>query len=128
MALGLSTYMADKFLDAFGNAVDFSAAAVFVKLHVGDPGAAGTANAAAETTRKAASFGPASGGAISNDAEVVWTNIAGSQDATHFSLWDAATSGNFLVSGTITANPYSAGDTYTIPAGDLDVTFTALAA
>jgi hypothetical protein len=42
-------------------------------------------------------------------------------------LWDASTAGNFLGSGTITANAYLAGDTYVIPAGDLDISLTAAA-
>jgi hypothetical protein len=44
MATGLSAYLANKFLDAVGNATAYSASNVYVKLHIGDPGAAGTAN------------------------------------------------------------------------------------
>ena len=124
MPTGPSAYLLDKWLAAMGNNTSFAVAQVWVKLHVGDPGASGTANAATETTRKSVSFGAASGGAISNDAAITWTDIAGSGDATHFSLWDAASAGNYLGSGTITANAYSAGDTVTIPAGDLDITMT----
>ena len=115
MATGLSSYLANKFLDAVGNATAYSAANVYVKLHVGDPGAEGTANAATETTRKEVTFASASSGSIASDAAVTWTNIAGSQDATYFTAWDNASAGNFLFSGTITGNAYVAGDTYTIP-------------
>lgn len=124
MATGISSYLADKWFDALCNATSFSVAQVYIQLHIGDPGAAGTSNTATETTRKSVSFGASSGGAISNDVAVTWTSIAGSQDATHFSLWDNTTSGNFLGSGTITANAYTAGDTYTIPVGDLDLSLT----
>lgn len=124
MATGIGSYLADKWLDALGNASSFSVTTVYIKLHVGDPGAAGTSNAATETTRKSVSFGAASGGLMSNDADITWTNISGSQDATHFTLWDDPTAGNFLGSGTITANAYTAGDTYTIPTGDLDLSLT----
>lgn len=127
MTVGMSTYLANAWLDALGNASSFSVASVYIKLHVGDPGAAGTANPATETTRKAVSFGAAASGAISNDTDIVWTSISGSEDATHFSLWDNSTAGNFLGSGTITANAYTAGDTYTIPAGDLDLGLTVAA-
>jgi hypothetical protein len=96
----------------------------YVKLHVGDPGAAGTANPAVETTRKAISFGVSTTGALASDADISWTNIAGSEDATHFTVWDSLTVGNFLFSGTITANPYTAGDTYTISSGNLTVSLT----
>jgi hypothetical protein len=124
MATGLSSYLANKFLDAVGNATAYSAANVYVKLHTGDPGANGTANAATETTRKEVTFAAASGGAITSDAAVTWTNIAGSEDASYFTAWDNASAGNFLFSGTITGNAYTAGDTYTIPSGQLSASLT----
>ena len=124
MATGLSSYLANKFLDAVGNATAYSAANVYVKLHTGDPGANGTANAATETTRKEVTFAAASGGTIASDAAVTWTNIAGSEDASYFTAWDNASAGNFLFSGTITGNAYTAGDTYTIPSGSLTASLT----
>jgi len=124
MAHGLSAYLCNAFLDALGNATSFSVAVPYIKLHTGDPGAAGTANPATETTRKSVSFGAASAGAITSDADISWTNISGSQDATHFTAWDSLTAGNFLFSGTITANPYTAGDTYTITSGNLSASLT----
>jgi len=124
MATGVSSYLANAWLDAVGNATSFSVATVYVKLHVGDPGANGTSNAATETTRKAASFSAASSGSIASDAAITWTNIAGSQDATHFTAWDNISAGNFLFSGTITANAYTAGDTFTISSGALTVSLT----
>jgi len=124
MATGISAYLANAWLDALGNATSFSVTTAYVKLHVGDPGANGTSNAATETTRKSVSFAAASNGALASDADVSWTNIAGSQDATHFTAWDNETAGNFLFSGTITGNAYTAGDTYTISSGALTVSLT----
>lgn len=124
MATGISAYSANALFDALFNATSFSVATPYIKLHTGEPGSAGTSNAATETTRKAVSCSAASAGAITSDADIVWTSISGSQDATHFSLWDHVSAGNFLGSGTITANAYTAGDTYTIPAGDLDLSLT----
>jgi len=124
MAAGISDYLANELLDAVGNNGSFAVATVYDQLHVGDPSSNGTANPATETTRKAASFGAASGGVLTSDAAVSWTNIAGSEDATFFTAWDAETAGNFLFSGTITANAYSAGDTFTIPSGSLTVSLT----
>ena len=124
MATGLSSYTADKFLDALGNATAFSVADVYIKLHVGDPGANGTGNPATETTRQVVTFAAASAGSIASDAAATWTNIAGSQDATHFTAWDNLTAGNFLFSGTITSNPYTAGDTVTIASGALTASLT----
>jgi hypothetical protein len=124
MATGISNYLANKWLDALGNATAFSVTTAYIKLHVGDPGSAATSNPATEITRKSASFAAAATGNIASDADISWTNIAGSEDATHFSAWDNLTAGNFLFSGTITGNPYTAGDTYTIASGALNVSLT----
>ena len=124
MAHGIGAYLGNAWLNALGNNTSFAVAQVYVKLHVGDPGAAGTANPATETTRKAVSFGAASAGVLTSDDDVTWTNIAGSEDANHFTAWDSLTTGNFLFSGTITANPYDAGDTYTIASSNLTASLT----
>jgi hypothetical protein len=124
MATGLSSYLANAFLDALGNNTSFAVTTVYVKLHTGDPGVNGTSNAATETTRKSVSFSAASSGSLSSDADITWTNIAGSQDATFFSAWDNASAGNFLFSGSISGNAYTAGDTYVIPSGSLTVSLT----
>jgi len=124
MATGVSAYLANSWLDAVGNNTSYAVTQVYVKLHVGDPGANGTSNAATETTRKAASFAAASSGSLASDADISWTNIAGSQDATHFTAWDNVSAGNFLFSGTVTANAYTAGDTFTIASGSLTVSLT----
>lgn len=124
MATGISSYLGNAWLDALGNNTSFVVGQVYVKLHTADPGASGTASPATETTRKAVSFGAASAGALASDSDVSWTNIAGSQDANHFTAWDNLTAGNFLFSGSITANPYTAGDTYTISSGNLTVSLT----
>ena len=124
MATGISSYLADELLDAVGNNSSFAVGAVYVKLHTGDPGANGTGNPATETTRKAASFGASSAGTLTSDADITWTNIAGSQDATFFTAWDNLSAGNFLFSGSINGNAYTAGDTYVIPSGSLTVSLT----
>lgn len=126
MAVGMSSYLAGKFLDSAFNATSFSVTTPYVKLHTGDPGASGTSNAAGNTTRKSVSFGAVSSGAIANDVAVSWSSgeVTTTEDYTHFSLWDASTSGNYLGSGTITANAVTAGDTFTIPVGDLDISLS----
>lgn len=96
----------------------------WVKLHVGAPGSAGTSNPATETTRKQATWASASGGASSNTGALTWTSVAGTEDYTHFTVWTASSAGTFGFSGTVTANAVVTGDTFTIPAGDLDVSLT----
>lgn len=115
MAEGFSTAAANAALDTH------LAIYTWIKLHVGAPGAAGTANAATETTRKQAAWASASSAASSNTGALIWTNVAGSEDYTHFTAWTASTNGTFGFSGTITANAVTAADTFTVPIGDLDV-------
>lgn len=125
MATGLSAATANSLLDALGNATNYTAPSAFwLKLHTGDPGSAGTSNAATETTRKQVSFGAASGGTMSNDAAVTWTSVSGSEDFTHWSAWSASSGGTFLCSGTITANAVTTGDTFEIPVADIDLSFS----
>lgn len=122
---GLSAAYANKFLDFIGNATSAGTAptTVYIQLHTADPGSAGTANIAGNATRKAVSFGAASGGAIASDADITWTTgeVDTSEDYTHWTLWDAASSGNFIISGTVTANAVTSGDEFTIPSGDVDI-------
>jgi hypothetical protein len=128
MALGLSAAVANDVLDGIGNNGSISTlpiATCYIQLHTADPGASGTTAVAGNATRKSISFGAASGGAMSNDAAVSWTSgeVDTSEDYSHFSLWDAATNGNFIASGTVTANAVTSGDEFTIPTGDLDLSF-----
>jgi len=125
MATGLAAATCASVLDAICNATSYSVAEVWIKLHVGDPGAAGTSNAATETTRKQASFSAASSGAITSDGALTWTNVAGTEDFTHYTAWTASSGGTFLFSGTVTANAVTAGDTFVVASGDLDLTLTA---
>lgn len=129
MAVGLSSTVANAILNALCRSTAWTEPdAVWIKLHIGDPGSAGTSNPATETDRIQATFGTnASGGAISNTAVLTWTAVAASEDYTHYSAWDASTSGNFLFSGTMTANAVTANDDFEIPIGDLDVTLTPVA-
>lgn len=96
----------------------------WVKLHVGAPGAAGTANPATETTRKQVTWSTASGGAITSTNALTWTAVAGSEDYTHYTVWTASTAGTFGWSGTVTANAVTTGDTFTLPIGDVDCSVT----
>lgn len=116
MTVGFSVAAANTHLDTQGSTYSW------IKLHVGDPGAAGTANPATETTRKQATWGSAAAAAKTTTADLTWTSVAGTEDYTHYSMWTASTAGSFGGSGTVTANAVTTADTFTIPAGDLDVT------
>ena len=116
MAVGLSTTAANALLTSLAGSY------TWVQLHTADPGANGTTAVAVETDRVQVTWSAPSNGAMSNSAQLQWTAVAGSEDYTHFSVWTASSAGTFGFSGTVTANAVTTGDTFTIPAGDLDVT------
>lgn len=130
MAVGVASAIANSILDAYCRNVAWTQPPAFwVKLHIGDPGSAGTSNAAGETTRKQATFSAASGGAITTSGALTWTNVSTSETYSHVSFWDASTAGTFLGSDALeTSRAVTAGDTFTIAAGDLDLSITPIAA
>jgi hypothetical protein len=125
MAVGFSAAEAEKIIKTGSNVALNS---TWLKLHVGDPGAAGTANAAAETTRKQITLGTYTAGTVANTVALTWTSITGSEDPTHFSLWSASTAGTFYFSGTITSAAYVAGNTFEIGIGGLTLSLSGVAA
>ena len=116
----------NKMLQAWcGNATYTANAAVWVKLHLGDPGSAGTSSPAANTTRKVATFAAAASGAITNNAELDWPTVSTSESYTYISCWTASSGGTFIGSDQLpTTAVMSAGDDFTIPVGDLDISVT----
>lgn len=125
--MSISDYAENKLLDAVFNATTtgggLPTANVWVKLHIGDPGEAGTANAAGETTRQQVSMAAAASGATTNDADLTWTSVSTGETYSHISIWDASTAGNCLWTGALSASKtVNVGDNFTIPTGDLDVT------
>lgn len=121
--MSVSDYAENKILDATLRNVSFAVAAVYVKLHIGDPGEAGTANAAGNTTRQAATFAAASGGVATSNADITWTNVSTTETYSYASLWDASTAGNCLWTGPLSAaKAVILGDTFSILSGNLTVT------
>lgn len=130
MARGISAAQANSILDAVARGVDYPGnAAVWVKLHIGDPGAAGAGNVAGNTTRQQATFAASASGANASNADVVWTNVSTAETYSDVSYWTASSAGTFLGSAALTANKLVAvGDTFTIPTGSLTMALTPLAA
>lgn len=102
----LSDYLENALLDHIRGGTTYTApSGLYVKMHTGAAGEAGTANAAGETTRVAATFGTAaSGGSISNTVAVQWTGVSTTETWSHFSVWDASTAGNCLFVGALDAS------------------------
>jgi hypothetical protein len=117
--VSIANYAEDKLLDTI-RGTSFSVTNTYIKLHLGDPGEDGTANPATETTRKQVSWSAASGGTMSSSATVEWTNVAATEDYTHWSLWDNVTGGNCLWTGALSATAsVTAGDTFQITSASL---------
>jgi len=131
MAIGLAAAVLNGWLNALCRGVNYTAPVAFwVKLHLGDPGSAGTGSPAANTTRVQATFGSAaSGGSIANTADLNWTSVPNAETYSHVSFWDASTGGTFL-GGDDLATPrlMAIGDNFTIPTGSLTVAVTPVAA
>lgn len=121
-----SDAVANSWLDALARGTPYDNDEVWVKLHLGDPGSAGTANPAVEATRKQATFGSAAASrAISNTAAVEWTNVSTTETYTWVSFWSASSGGTFLGRDDLSSPaPVEAGDTFRIPIGDLDLSIT----
>ena len=130
MTTGLASGIANSILNALCRNVAWSQpAAFYVKLHTGDPGSAGTANAAGNTTRVAVTLSAASGGSITNSADVNWTNVGTAETYSYVSFWDASSSGTFLGSDDLaTARAVLVGDNFTIPASSLTIAITPITA
>lgn len=129
MATGLSPAVANDILDAIGNnssVTTIPIAELWIQLHTGDPGVAGTSNIAGNATRKQVSSGSPAGGAMANDVALTWTSgeVDTSEDYTHWSGWTASTAGTFIISGPVTANAVTAGNAFEIAIGDLDLTLS----
>jgi hypothetical protein len=100
MTVGLHTVnIANKNLDWLRGVSPGTIAGLYIKQHVGDPGAAGTANPSAVTTRRQATMNAASGGQITLNAMSGTYAMTTSETISHFSVWDDPTAGNFLFSG-----------------------------
>jgi hypothetical protein len=114
--MSISNYAELKILDHTTGTTSWTMpSGVYIKLHTGDPGEAGTSNAATETTRKVVTFSAAASGSISSAATVEWTNVSTTETYSHWSLWDASTSGNCLWTGALSSSAaVTAGDTFQI--------------
>lgn len=102
---------------------------LFVQLHTGDPGAAGTANVSSTTTRSAINFAAASGGSQTNSNTPSWATWAGTNGevVTHISVWGASSAGTFYYSAALSASKtVNTGDTLNLTT--LTVALTPIAA
>ena len=115
-----SSYAANEILN--GNTIDHST--LYVQVHTGDPGPAGTALVSTASPPRASAAFAAVGNDLDNDPDyTIPSDGSGSNTITHVTLWDAVTAGNFLYDGEIVPGiTFLAGDVVTFDAGTLVVT------
>ena len=124
MAGNLSNYLENKLIDHFlGTTTYTKPSAVYVALYTVAPNDAGggTEVTGGSYARQTATFTAASSGATSNDANIDFTGMPAAT-VVAIGVFDASTSGNLLLHGTLTTNKTTdAGDTLRIATGDLDI-------
>jgi hypothetical protein len=128
-----NNYLEDEILDhIFGGAAWSAPASTYIGLSTADPtdDASGVAEpsgngyARVNFTNNATNWPAASGGAKANGVAVTFPEASGSWGTiTHFFINDAATAGNYLAHGALTASKVvDSGDTISFPIGDIDIT------
>lgn len=90
MSVGPTAYLINKLLDhTFRNVTWTPPATVYFKGHIGDPGATGSSNASAQTTRYAVTWAAAASGLILMTGTPELT-LNATETISHASLWDTA--------------------------------------
>lgn len=119
MTVGLSTAnLANKILDHLrGGTAWTQPSGLYVKLHLGDPGANGTSNPSTVATRSQVNFAAASAGAIALTGTNPSWSMTATESISHISVWDSSSSsgGNFLWSAALSVTKsVQSGDTLTL--------------
>ena len=123
----MSNYLENKVLDyVLRDQADWAPAAVYLSLHTADPTDAGTGAecSGGSYARQAITFNAAhaTAGTIDNSSVEEFTNMPACT-VTHIGVWDAASSGNLLFFGAVTASKaVGSGDTISLSEGSLDIT------
>ena len=124
MAGNLTNYLENKLIDHFLGTTSYTMPAdVYIALFTVAPADAGggTEVTGGSYARQIATFSGASSGATSNDTNIDFTDMPAATTVA-IGIFDASTSGNMLLYGTLTTNKTTdAGDTLRIATGDLDI-------
>ena len=123
----MSNYLETKVLDyVLRNTADWAPAAIYLALHTADPAedASGAEVSGGSYARQAITFNAAhaTAGTIDNSSAEEFTTMP-AVTVSHIGVWDAASSGNLLFYGAVTASKaVGAGDTISLAAGALVIT------
>ena len=123
----MSDYLENEILDhILGTGSYTMPSAVYVGLSTGsfNDDNSGTELTGNNYAREAITFCAASSGTASNNAAVEFNAATGSWGTvSHFGIFDAASSGNLLIHGALTASKViETGDILKIAIGDMDIT------
>jgi hypothetical protein len=123
----MSNYLELKMLDHFlGTASTSAPSNVFLSLWTSDPtdAASGTELSGDAYARQDINFAAASGGAAASNATVTFPTATGSWGTiTHIGIHDAASSGNLLYHGALSASKaIGSGDVFQVASGSLTIT------
>jgi hypothetical protein len=119
----LSSAQIENLLKSMKNEAPTKYEKVWVKLHTGDPGAAGTENAAGEATRKSATLTGTT--TLKNSGALEWPSVSTSETYKWVSIWSAEAAGTFLGRGQLEAEKaVSKEDAAKLPAEGFSVSIT----
>lgn len=123
-----SNYAENLVLDwVFTNGAATRPTAWYVSLHTADPTETGSVGELSGNgyARQSVTFSAAASGATSNSGTLTFGPNTGTNwgSVTHVAVWDAATTGNCLAHGALSASvTINVGDSLVISAGNLDIT------
>ena len=123
----MSNYLETKVLDyVLRDQADWAPTSVHLALHTADPAedGSGAECSGGSYARQAITFNAAhaTNGTIDNSSAEEFTNMPACT-VSHIGIWDAASSGNLLFYGAVSASKtVTAGDTISLAAGSLDIT------
>jgi len=123
-------YWENEILDHLFGKGSYTPPTIYVGLSTADPtdDSSGLAEPSGGSYTRVSTVGAdwnvASGGAIANANDITFPEATGNWGTiTHFALFDAASAGNMLAHGSLSASKaIGSGDTAKFAAGDLDVT------
>ena len=120
----LGDFAENEVADYLGNnGAPAAISSVNVKLHLGDPGETGVANAAVETLRKSAAFDAAAAGVISLTTTLSWTSVSTTETIAWVSVWDNISAGNHLWNAVLGSSvALTSGDDFDLSALTLTIT------
>lgn len=99
MTTGISSAnLASKWLNMLRATAFTAPASLNAQLHVGDPGAAGTANQSAVTTRQVVTVSASAGGSNLALSNAPAFSMTATETISHVSFWDTISGGLFLFS------------------------------